>query len=136
MEMHDQNMYSQKLTPNERFIILTIRSFNFLETKGYRISKVDCYQRDPGVEYINNEVHVRINLAWEEGCWYFSLESGLWFPKKFNSNDLLRAFKIPMLNYFINDFDMEKIISFNAEFVQSNLMSAIEGRGWPYILKS
>lgn len=120
-----------ELHSGERFIVLTLRAFDFLRGMGFNITSLSCYGPAPGLRLTHPSTGIQVWIARELGAWRFSINRVKWFSRReVDSTALKSMFGHWYLDAFLDDQNMEEVITLNAAFTREHLMTALDGTRW------
>jgi len=122
---------NMELHSGERYIILTLRAFDFLRGMGFNITSLSCYGPAPGLWLTHPSAGTQVVLAWQDGTWFICIKRvKLLSRREVDSAALKSMFGHWYLDAFLDDQNMEEVITLNAAFTREHLMTALDGTGW------
>ena len=124
-------LINMELHSGERFIILSLRAFDFLRGMGFVITSLSCYSPAPGLRLTHPSTGIQVMLAWEDGTWFICIKRVKWLSRRqVDSTALKSMFGHWYLDAFLDERNMEEVITLNAAFTREHLMTALDGTGW------
>ena len=118
-----------ELSFSEITFILLMRHFDFLRNKGYSITQLTLYGREPYVVFSNKSYKREITISWApQSDVHISFLDTSFFTgsKEFTIEEAARMFNIVL----VESFNVEEVIKNKAEFVNTDMAPIIEGNKW------